>query len=109
MTPDSDRGDGPKTRPITDSPFFWLLLFVLVGSLGVVAISPKYAIRQSRIERRFEARQDVVERVSRGEEAPAAVEVQSDPIRQTQPRSSLAPLLLALAILAVIGAAGSSA
>ena len=46
--------------------------------------------------------------VAKVAKAPAAVEVQSDPIRQTQPRSSLAPLLLALAILAVIGAAGLS-
>lgn len=101
--PRSSRTSRP---PLAESPFFWLLLFVLVGSLGVVAINPKYNIRQSRIERRFDARQDAAARQSRGEQAPLAQDVDSDPAFQTQPRTSQATLLLIFATLAVVAAVG---
>jgi hypothetical protein len=53
----------PPTRPsLTDSPWFWLELFVYFAVLGVLIIGPKYARRQAAIETRFEARREAARR-----------------------------------------------
>lgn len=51
-----------RTSPVprlTDTPWFWLMLFGCVASLGVVAIAPKHAARQARLERMARTRQQV--------------------------------------------------
>jgi hypothetical protein len=43
--------------PLTDSPWFWLALFGIFGLAAMLAIGPKYALRQGGIETRFQNRQ----------------------------------------------------
>jgi hypothetical protein len=47
--------------PITDSPWFWVLLFSLMGIVALVAISGQYGKRQARLEKQYQARERVVE------------------------------------------------
>jgi hypothetical protein len=49
--------------PITDSPWFWVLLFSIVGLIALVGISGQYGKRQARLERQYQAR----ERIAAGE------------------------------------------
>ncbi len=42
--------------PLTDSPFFWLLIFGTAALIGGLAIAPKYTQRMDRVERMYEAR-----------------------------------------------------
>jgi hypothetical protein len=50
----------PKS-PLTDSPWFWVLLFSLMGLGALAAISGKYGQRQSRLERQYQARERIAE------------------------------------------------
>jgi hypothetical protein len=47
--------------PITDSPWFWVLMFSLMGMGALAAISGKYGKRQAGIERQYQARERVAE------------------------------------------------
>ena len=47
--------------PITDSPWFWVLLFSLVGIVALAAISDQYGKRQARLERQYQARERIAE------------------------------------------------
>ena len=49
--------------PITDAPWFWLLIFSMMALVALVAIGPKYGRRQEIVERRFEARRETARRV----------------------------------------------
>ena len=50
---------------INDSPWFWGLLFALVGLVGIGLIAPKYAVRQRQIESRYLGRQQAAEERAR--------------------------------------------
>jgi hypothetical protein len=45
------------SRPITDSPWFWAYLFTTAALIALALIGPKFAARQSQIEREFQGRQ----------------------------------------------------
>jgi hypothetical protein len=45
--------------PITDSPWFWVLLFSLMGLVALAAISGQYGKRQARLERQYQARERI--------------------------------------------------
>ena len=47
--------------PITDSPWFWVLLFSVVGLVALAAISGQYGKRQARLERQYQARERIRE------------------------------------------------
>lgn len=47
--------------PITDSPWFWVLLFSVVACFAVAAISGQYGKRQARLERQYQARERIAE------------------------------------------------
>jgi hypothetical protein len=60
--------------PLTDSPWFWLIVFSVSALGGLLAIAPKYAIRQAGVELKSTAREEVARRSQAGEplaEAPA--------------------------------------
>jgi hypothetical protein len=57
------RGPPAGRPPLTDSPWFWLLLFANAALVGVALIGPKYNRRQGAIERRYEARQEIARRM----------------------------------------------
>src|SRR5438876_8971100 len=45
------------SRPITDSPWFWVYLFTTAALIALALIGPKFAARQAQIEREFQGRQ----------------------------------------------------
>jgi len=47
----------PESHPLTDSPWFWGLLFSLMSLAGALLIAPKYEFRQRQVEGRFLGRQ----------------------------------------------------
>jgi hypothetical protein len=50
----------PKEKPpITDSPWFWALMFSVVALVALVAISGQYGKRQARLERQYQARERI--------------------------------------------------
>jgi len=55
----------PKS-PLTDSPWFWMLAFSLtsLGALAVLTFSGWYGKRQTRLERQYQARERVAEKLT---------------------------------------------
>jgi hypothetical protein len=89
--------------PITDSPWFWLVLFVIGALAALVVIGPKHAYRQARLERMNDTREEIVRRAS-GE----LPEAEDAPNRELDARAAsrftLGPLAVALALILAIGA-----
>ena len=52
--------------PLTDSPWFWAMLFGAVGVLLLVAMLPRYGKRQHRLEMQYHARQEIARRQVEG-------------------------------------------
>jgi type VI protein secretion system component VasF len=63
----------PPRPPITDSPWFWLLLFSAAGIVCLMLIEGQYRPRQRRLEMQYRAREEMLRRQAEGE--PAAREV----------------------------------
>ena len=51
--------DATKRPPLTDSPWFWLLVFSGMALAALLAIGPKYGGRQARLERQYQARERI--------------------------------------------------
>lgn len=47
-------------RPLTDSPWFWVYLFATAGLLALFWAGPRYAERQSQLDRQFQGREHAV-------------------------------------------------
>jgi hypothetical protein len=47
----------PDPFRATDSPWFWGLIFAVMGLVGIAMIAPKFSRRQGQLERRFLGRQ----------------------------------------------------
>jgi hypothetical protein len=45
--------------PLTDSPWFWVLVFAGMALAALLAIGPKYGGRQARLERQYQARERI--------------------------------------------------
>jgi hypothetical protein len=94
--------------PISESPWFWVLIFSLIALGAVTAISGKYGRRQTVIERQYQAR-DRVSDVGAGENS-QAIATRNDyqasrrdfasPGNQLVPLWPLTILLLMVAVLA---------
>ena len=52
---------GNSTAPITDSPWFWVLLFSAFGLILLGLFSGQYGKRQARLERQYQARERIAE------------------------------------------------
>jgi hypothetical protein len=95
---------------VTDSPWFWVLIFSVMGLLALAVIGGKYARRQANIERQYQARERVAERIAT-ENNPAA----TDRIEDSDARREYAtpgdqllpiwPLAVLLGIVVVVAAA----
>jgi hypothetical protein len=48
---------------VTDSPWFWVCVFAGAALIGLAVIGPKYALRQTQIEREFQGRQRAAQNV----------------------------------------------
>jgi hypothetical protein len=83
----------PNPSPsITESPWYWVYLFCTAGLVALVLIGPKYAARQSQIERVGQGRQRAIQNLS-GETPTTAMS------SEDQVQISLRPLYLVLAAL----------
>jgi hypothetical protein len=70
----------PERVAVTDSPWFWMMLFGVMAWLGIWAISHKYETREQRIEVKAIGRDEANARIARGEAV--------DPTRTTGPQTA---------------------
>jgi hypothetical protein len=84
--------------PVTDSPWFWVLLFSVVGLMAVATISGQYGKRQARLERQYQAR----ERVAEGTVGEANQREYATPESTLIPLWPLAVVLVGIAIAAAV-------
>lgn len=99
----------PEKSPLTDSAWFWLLMFCGVAMLGIIAVGPKYFRRQARAEQRYANRVQTWQhrQLSPEETAAAAQDQQTGRQMEAQgPRATLAPLAAAVAALMAAAAGG---
>ena len=91
--------EAPTRPPITDSAWFWVLVFSLMALGALAAMSGKYGRRQANIERQYQAR----ERVAAGDRGPAA---NDDEQRRSfaMPGQTLVPLWPLAFLLAAVAA-----
>lgn len=66
MIPAADEFD--QTRPpVTDVPWFWVLVFSAAALVALVLIWPQYAKRQRRLEMQYQAHEEMTRRRVTGE------------------------------------------
>lgn len=56
----SSEGHSPS-RNLADSPWFWFALFGLMALAALLVVGPKFAKRQSQLERNYQGRRDAWE------------------------------------------------
>jgi hypothetical protein len=97
--------------PLTDSPWFWVLAFSLtaLGALAAISFSGWYGKRQTRLERQYQARYRVAEKIT-AENNPAANQ-RTDDLEAHRPFATpgnnlitLWPLAVLLGIVATVAA-----
>jgi hypothetical protein len=96
-----------ERAPITDSPWFWLLVFSSMALVALLAIGGKYGQRQARMERQYQARERVATG-ARGEQAAAVTEEGTERRPYATPDATLIPiwpLKVVFAVLALVAAA----
>jgi hypothetical protein len=94
-------------RALSDSPWFWVLAFSVVGLAASAAMGPKFAYREARRERMAEARQKTAAQIAAGEDvALAPEEVDSNEPYEARPNQVT---LTALLVLFGAGAAVAAA
>src|SRR5688572_19157293 len=97
--------DAHERPPVTDSPWFWVLIFSLMALGALVAIGGKYGRRQSAIERQYQARERIAQQRAAANNSADAErnEVQESPPRDfASPGDTLIPLWPLAALLIVI-------
>jgi len=57
------------TPTITDSPWFWVMLFCAAGAGILLVVTPRYSKRQTRLEMQYYARQEIARRQVEGVDA----------------------------------------
>src|SRR5688572_25207080 len=81
-------------RPISESPWFWAYLFTAAALVALALAGPKFAARQSQIEREFQGRQRAAQ--NQGGQTPSG-ELSST----ERTLITLRPLLLGLAVITI--------
>ncbi|HUY92667.1 MAG TPA: hypothetical protein VMV10_28260 [Pirellulales bacterium] len=91
----------PPSKPLSDSPLFWLLLFGGMALAMAAVIQPKFAQREARLERMYHSRQLASERSASkasGAESEAVPPASATPAYQTgEPIVTLRSLMFLLA------------
>jgi hypothetical protein len=64
MIEPSQRADVPR---LSDSPWFWAMLFGAAGAIILLVAAPKYAKRQRGLEMQYYARQEIARRQVEGQ------------------------------------------
>jgi len=118
LPPRDESARRPGRARLTDSPWFWLLVFANAAIMGVAIIGPKYNQRQVAVERRYEARREIARRaaaeasgISETDAASPPAAAENDPAVEHGPAGDsahivpLAPLalvLVAVNLLAIV-------
>jgi hypothetical protein len=94
---------------ITDSAWFWVLIFSLMGLVAIFAMHGKYGRRQANIERNYQARERVAEKVAAENNLTEPdrtdnLEVRRDFATPDNQLVPLWPLAILLALVAVVAA-----
>jgi hypothetical protein len=95
--------DQRSPTPLSDSPWFWLALFVGGALAAIVVIGPKHAYRQARLERMNDTREEIRRRAA-GEVTEAEKAADHMLAAHEARQHTLGPLAAALAILLAVGA-----
>ncbi len=104
--PNSSLHPSDNVPALTDSPWFWVMMFCAVGSGLVLVMSPKYAKRQGRLELQYQAHQEKARRQFEGEakaREPGA-EGNTAPPTMDELIIPLGPLLTAFGLLFTVSA-----
>jgi hypothetical protein len=104
MLDDSRESDDRGRKPVSDSPWFWLMLFLVTALCAIVVVSPKYMHRQARLER-MNATRDQIARQAAGmtSESDEGGEF-IDHARDSSRPLTLGPLAIALSIFLALSA-----
>jgi Flp pilus assembly protein TadB len=96
--------ESKKRPPLTDSPWFYVLVFSAMALFALLVIGPKYGQRQSRLERNYQARERVTERssVSNKEDADTRKDQVAARRDYATPGNTLVPLWPLAMILGII-------
>jgi hypothetical protein len=97
----------PLAKPLSDSPWFWLLLFGSMALAMSAAVSPRFAKRYERLERMHQARVEIAARVNSpggASDVTGPSDAPSDAIALNSGGGSLAPLMYVLAGLMFLAA-----
>jgi hypothetical protein len=99
-----------RRSELTDSPWFWLLIFSMFALLALVTIGPKYSLRQGGIETRFQNRETALAWEGQEIDSPEAVAATRLPRApgQRDLTISLRPLFLGIGVLVALGLVGVS-
>jgi len=84
-----------RIEPISDSPLFWVTVFVAFGIVGLVVIGPRYEPRQLRLERKSQGHQRAAQ-IAAGKEPTVPVSTANNL------RITLAPLIGLLSVVLVV-------
>jgi len=93
-----------QRRPVTDSPWFWLVLFLVAALGAIIVVSPKHAHRQARLERMNETRDQIARRAAGMTPAIEESDEFMDVAREPSRPFTLGPLAIALSILLALSA-----
>jgi hypothetical protein len=96
--------DARERSPVTDSPWFWVMMFSLMALGALLAIGGKYGRRQAAIERQFQARTRVAEQQADANNSPASARLEGQiPSRDfATPSDTLIPLWPLAVVLLVV-------
>jgi hypothetical protein len=88
-----------KTAPVTDSPWYWALIFALAALAAIFTIGPKFERRQEVIETKFHGRERAQGRESKEQSTTNAANPDAHPWSRI---FSLGPLILTITIIALV-------
>jgi hypothetical protein len=90
--------------PVTDSPWFWVLIFSLMALFILLLMGPKIGRRQAKIELKYQARERIAAEQESGNNLAPGVrsEEVADRKALATPNDTLVPLWPLAAILVVV-------
>lgn len=101
-SPHNSRADKPT---MTESPWFWVMVFSAAGMMFLLAFSPKYAARQRQLEMQYYAREEITRRQVEGATAAPGPARESPPPAPGELIIPLWPLMLLCAAICAVSAA----
>jgi hypothetical protein len=87
---------------VTESPWFWVMLFSLAGLAAVFTVGPKFERRETGIEQNFHARERVLGREAFDKPSDDAAP-QPAPWRPIFTLGPIAAILICIAVIAMVG------